>query len=174
MPCTVLSLDLGTNLGWCFSEDGKVVASGVYVLKNNSLGERWTDFHNWLSDFVGVTEIVYEEVPISGVGKIKDKDGKKVPRGMAQARVYFGLMAMLEIFVRTSSPKPHITPYHLGTLKKVFTGHGNATKADMCKKCHQLGWKGGRVGTDNQNDEADAIALQFVHAWSNQRKMSIV
>jgi hypothetical protein len=62
---TILSLDLGNNLGWAKVVNGVIVQSGVVSLfrKDAHPGDRFLRFSNWLRTHKGLNEIFYEDVP---------------------------------------------------------------------------------------------------------------
>lgn len=145
---TILSLDLGSTTGWCFVRNGVIVESDVVnlVRKNTHPGDRFLRFQNFLSQYKGVSEICYENVP-----GFKSADA---------ARVHCGLLSIVQMFchvrgIRMTAIKPK-------TIKKEFAGNGNADKAAMCRTAHRLGWKNGHPDTDIDHDECDAIALAWV------------
>jgi Holliday junction resolvasome RuvABC endonuclease subunit len=146
---TILSLDLGSTVGWCFIKNTSILQSGVVSLfrKDTHPGDRFLRFHNWLANWKGVVnEIFYEDVPRFESGKA--------------ARVYCGLLAHVQVFclvhgIRMTNVKPM-------SVKKEFAGTGHADKAAMCLTAHKLGWRHGNQGTDLDHDEADAIATAWV------------
>lgn len=145
---TILSLDLGTSLGWAFAKDGVISQYGMLKLttKDTHPGHRFLKFNNFLCNFVGVKEIFYEDVPFF--------------ESAYSARSYAGLLAFLQVFCLVNKIRlVGVTPT---AVKKEFTGRGNANKRDMCSVCHKLGWRGGYAETDIDHDIADAIALAFV------------
>lgn len=147
-PYTILSLDLGTNLGWCFIQDAEYRYSGMLELpkhKDNP-GLHFLRFQNWLEKFRGVSEVMYEEVP-----RFESK---------ASAQVYCGQRAVLHIFRAQHGMR--LTNIKSNSVKKEFTGNGSAPKELTCKVAHQLGWMHGHPDTDIDHDEADAIALTWV------------
>lgn len=148
----VLSLDLASTFGWALGNtDGKkgfITHSGEIELASKDLhpGHRFLKFTEFLSKFRGVKEILYEDVPRF--------------ESAGAARVYCGLLAHLQVFcltqgIRLSNMKP-------GTIKKHFTGSGNANKKMMCEVAHKIGWGGGHPGTEIAHNECDAIALMWV------------
>lgn len=147
-PYTILSLDLGTNLGWCLVQGGQYRFSGTLNLPDSKMdpGLRFVKFQNWLQDFRGVNEIYYEDVP-----RFESK---------WSAMAYCGLLAILMVFRLTHGIR--VTCIKSNSVKKEFTGNGNADKQHMCKVAHKLGWPGGHPGTDIDHDEADAVATAWV------------
>lgn len=144
---TTLAIDLGSTLGYAVAKNGVIVYSGEVTLsaKDTHAGSRWLRFQNWLYQFHDVNEIVFEDVMFFG------------KNGVMAARVYCGLLAILQIFSLTHKIRmASLTP---GQIKKDFTGSGVATKEDVCDIALNLGWKNGKAGTRINNNEADAIAL---------------
>lgn len=151
-PHIILSLDLASNFGWARVKAGVVVESGVVELPKGPdvhPGRRFLAFHNWLAKHHrthGIKEIFYEDVP-----RYESKHS---------ARVYCGLLSALQMFTLVNSIS--LTNIKSNSVKKEFTGNGNADKKLMCAVCHKLGWKNGHPGTDIDHDEADAIACAWV------------
>lgn len=145
---TVLSLDLGSTIGWAICQDKIIKHSGTHTFfsKDSHPGHRFLHFQNWLVDFIGVNEIIYEDVPRF--------------ESAAAAKVYCGFLAVLQIFCLANGIR--ITGIKASSVKKDFTGKGNAKKEVMCERCHALGWQNGKPGTLLDHDEADAIATMIV------------
>lgn len=139
----VLALDLGTNAGWAFGEDAGTTLSGVISLKQGRYaggGMRFVRFEKALNDLASVRKIdhvVFEEV--------------RRHAGTDAAHVYGGLLATLTKWCEDKS-----IPYEgwpVGTIKKAWTGKGNASKGEMIAEARRRGYD---VKDDN---EADAVAL---------------
>lgn len=147
-PYTILSLDLATTVGWCFISDAQYRYSGMLQLPKHSEnpGQHFLQFERWLHEFRGVSEIFYEDVP-----RFESK---------AAAQVYCGQRAILHRFRAVHGLR--MTSIKSNSVKKEFTGNGNATKELMCKVAHQLGWPHGHPDTDIDHDEADALATAWV------------
>lgn len=142
---TILSLDLGSTLGFAIGKNGVIVDSGEVTLSGAGThpGHRWIRFQNWLAKFTDVNAILYEEV--------------QAFRGSQAAMVYGALRAQVQIFsLAHRIPMSTMTP---GDIKGDFTGNGNAPKELVCNVAMNLGWKKGVRDTRNLNNEADAIAL---------------
>lgn len=148
MSYTVLSLDIGTNLGWCLVKDCVIKHSGVLSLpaSDSHPGHRFLKFSNWLQDFREVNEIFYEDVPRFESAKA--------------ARVYCGLLCIIQMFCLARGIR--MTNIKAVSVKKAFTGNHIADKKLMCDVARKFGWKGGHPNTDIDHDEADAIAC----AWA--------
>lgn len=150
-PHTILSLDIGTSCGWAFAKDGVIKAWGVEKFsvsrdESNGSGRRLIRFHNWLQDFCGVSEVFYERAG-SNFRNAGANEAHYEMRGIVRMFCYGSSIPLLDM--------------HNATLKKEFTGSGRAEKAEMCAIAHRLGWTGGEVGTDLDNDAADACALIY-------------
>jgi Holliday junction resolvasome RuvABC endonuclease subunit len=145
---TVLSLDLGSSTGWCLGQNNVIEYSGVksFYIKDSHPGLRFKKFYNWLLKFRNVDEIFVEDV---------------VQRflSMHSARVYCGLLAMLQVFCITHSIR--LTGIKPSAVKLAFTGRGGAKKAEMCNAAIKLGWANGKLDTETNNDEADACAIYY-------------
>ena len=132
----------------CRSEDGTA-----------GEGRRFLNFYNWLATKLtdyDIDEVVYERV--TGWQK-----------STSASALYYGFEAQLKVVTQNL----RLIPIQTGQLKREFTGHGAAKKEAMCARAIELGWEGGCLGTDLNNDEADAIALLFVHMNRRRRSISI-
>lgn len=144
-----LALDLATRTGYALLRADDRIESGeerFEVKKNEGPGARWIKFRRWLVEVKAKNEnlsrIVYEQVVGHGPGQVY------------AAQCYGGFLATLQAF-----GEHHQIPYEgfaVGTIKKQFTGAGNAQKVDMIRQCEALGFKPGG------HNEADAIALLHV------------
>lgn len=139
---TVLALDLGTTTGWAFGNRG-IFLSGAWNLKGGRFeggGMRFLRFKGFLDDMLKngkVSKLVYEEV--------------RRHAGTDAAHVYGGLQGVV-----TSWAEENGIPYEavpVGSIKKFWTGKGNANKEAMVAECKRRSID---VSDDN---EADAVAL---------------
>ena len=145
-----LCLDLGTTTGWALVEwqsHGLVVTkahimSGTISFKPQRFeggGMRYLRFKNWLDEVnkQGFDTVFYEEV--------------RRHSAVDAAHVYGGLMATL-----TSWCEKAKLPYSgvpVGTIKKHFTGKGNAGKPLMMATARARGYD------PCDDNEADALAI---------------
>lgn len=146
---TILSLDIGSDTGWAKLKNGIIQSSGVvsFVKKDSHPGDRFLRFHNWLRENgKDVQEIFYEDVPRFESAKA--------------ARSYCGYLATIQMFCLSAGKR--MTNIKANSVKKEFSGHGNADKKAMCQAAHRLGWKNGLLGSDMDHDECDAIAAAWV------------
>ncbi|MEC5164050.1 hypothetical protein [Janthinobacterium sp. CG_S6] len=141
----ILALDLGTQGGWALSLCGGAVKSGSESFapgKCGGYGQRWMAFRTHLSsvrDMAGgeLQAVYYEDV--------------KRHVSTLSAHAYGGFLAMLQAWCATNNVR--LIPVGVGTIKKHWTGAGNAKKAEMIDVARA---KGFAVIDDNQ---ADALAI---------------
>lgn len=143
-----LAVDLGTNTGFAYSTSkGDAIVIGSWNFKpsrHESEGVRYQRFRDALgrlNSTVPITAVYYEAVE-RHVGTIA-------------AHVYGGLRATLLTWCLDVGAQYEGVP--VGTIKKFWTGKGNAKKDVMIERALGLGHE-----VDNDN-EADAIALL---SWS--------
>lgn len=143
-----LSIDLGSTIGYAVGKNGIIENSGEVTLSANHThpGHRYLKFQQWLENFRHVNEILFEDVPRF--------------ESAAAAKVYGGLLAVLMIF--SLAYRIRLRSLKANTVKKDFTGHGNASKEDMCDVAMKLGWRHGAEGQRVNHNECDAIALLWV------------
>ena len=146
----ILALDLATVTGFAIRRgDGRIESGEVSFAPRKGEGPGWR-FARLRAFLLEVKianpdlgEVVYEDiVQIVGPGQAH------------AAKIYGGLLAIVQIF-----GEHHGIAYRgigVSTIKKRFSGHGHATKADMIAQCRSLGF---HPASDN---EADAIALLHV------------
>lgn len=143
----LLALDLGTKMGWATLQDvcgAPVIDSGVENFKPTrfaSTGMRYAMFGKWLRELRDVTHVVFEEV--------------RRHAGVDAAHAYGGYMATVQTFCEEQGIEYNAVA--VGTIKKFWTGKGNAKKDKMIAEAISRGFK---VSDDN---EADALAL--LHYW---------
>jgi len=144
MDCTLLAIDLGTTTGWALKSPDGLITSGTVSFRPSRYdggGMRYLRFQNWLAEMDRlsgpIATIWYEEV--------------RRHAGTDAAHVYGGLMATL-----TSWAEMRGVPYQgvpVGTIKKSFTGKGNAPKQAMIDAARERGFH------PKDDNEADAIAI---------------
>lgn len=138
-----LSLDLGTKTGFCIGERPGALICGSQSFKPGRYdggGIRFVRFRGWLDELqVGfpIKRVVFEEV--------------RRHAGTDAAHVYGGLMATLQAWCEENKIPYEGVP--VGTIKKYFTGRGNADKAAMIAEAVDRGF------APVDDNEADAIAL---------------
>ncbi|WP_259393766.1 hypothetical protein [Ralstonia pickettii] len=141
----ILALDLATQSGWAVMTRDGTFRSGSVRFDSNRLGgkgHRWLAFRKWLMDTAtecgGIQAVYYEDV-------------KQPFASNLAARAYCGFLAIVEAWAAINN-----IPLHgvgVGTVKKAWTGKGNASKSEMVAAARQRGIK---VVDDN---EADAVAI---------------
>lgn len=139
----VLALDLGTKLGWAVrARDGKVW-HGTEVFtprKNWTPGQRWLRARSFLTDLIvrhQATVIAYEDV--------------KRHMGTDAAHAYGAFLCIVQMVA--DSHRATLQPVGVKTIKKFWTGNGNADKDAMKAQATVRGFK-----PDTDND-ADALAI---------------
>lgn len=136
---SVLALDLGTKTGWCLS----ATDHGVWDLTPRRFdggGMRYVRFRHMLDEMhelVRIERVAFEEV--------------RKHRGTDAAHIYGGLMATLSAWCEERGIPYEGVP--VGTIKRSWTGKGNADKSVMIAEAIRRGF---HVTDDNH---ADAIAL---------------
>lgn len=145
----IICLDLGTKCGWAIRDAGGSLSSGTVNFAPQRFeggGMRYVRFKRWLNELrsAGAVQGVYfEEV--------------RRHMGVDAAHCYGGLMAHLTEWCEQRDPKVPYEGIPVGTIKKHWTGKGNATKEQMIAEAVRRGLN---VVDDN---EADALAiLDFV------------
>lgn len=142
----LLTLDLGTKTGWA-TQTAAGIQSGVQNFANDRFsggGMRYLKFEKWLNDMPRPSQVVFEEV--------------RRHRGTDAAHVYGGLMAVLTKWCESQN-----IPYigiPVGTIKKSFTGNGNANKNKMIAEAQKRGY--------DPKDDNEADALAILHYWNEQ------
>lgn len=149
----ILALDLGTKLGWALQMRDRPITHGTESFaprKSWSPGQRWQRFRTFLHELVAhnnVHVIAYEDV--------------KRHAGTDAAHAYGAFLALTELVA--DSHRVRLVPVGVGTIKKHWTGKGNADKAAMEAQARARGF---RPESDN-----DADALAILHwAVAQERK----
>lgn len=138
-----LALDLGTATGFAWTAANGCIVSGTWDLKPKKYeggGFRFIKFKTYLHALHAQQSI--DMVWFEAVRRHLGTDA---------AHIYGGLMGALQEWCDS-----HGIPYEgvpVQTIKKAWTGKGNANKDAMIARCVELGFE---PGDDN---EADAIAL---------------
>lgn len=143
----LLALDLGTKTGWATNSNAGI-AHGMQEFKNDRFsggGMRFLKFERWLMELPFPSQVVFEEV--------------RRHAATDAAHVYGGLMATLTKWCESENIPYQGVP--VGTIKKFWTGKGNAGKDIMVAEGHRRGYKD--VDDDNT---MDAIAL--LHYWMQE------
>lgn len=139
----VLALDLGTKTGFAYRSESGVVISGTQNLtpkRFESSAMRFIRFIEFLDQMNGehkLEHIGYEEV--------------RRHVGTDAAHTYGGFMSHLLSWCEKNDVP--CEAYPVGTIKKFWTGKGNASKDMMIQEAHDRGF----VVTDD--NAADALAI---------------
>lgn len=137
---SVLTLDLGTNIGWALLSEGRIV-SGTFkttLHTKEAIGIRFLRFENeFLRQFRGVREVHFEDVCRH--------------EGTHAAHVFGGFWAILNKW-----SVQYTIPLHavgVGSWKKEVIGKGNANKEQVMAEMKKRGY------APEGFDESDALAI---------------
>lgn len=137
----ILALDIGTKTGFAAYSRHTVIVSGVKdfsTKRTEGGGMRFLRFRRWLdSNSDRIEEVYYEEV--------------KRHAGTQAAHVYGAFEGALMTWC-----DEHLIPYSsvpVGTIKKAWTGKGNASKDEMIAEAIKRGFN------PVDDNESDALAL---------------
>ena len=151
----ILALDLGTKTGYALRRRDGTLRYGTEVFTPRASwtpGQKWQRYRAWLSKTIAeeaVDLIVFEDVKAHGKGAV------------LAAHAYGGFRAMLEMVA--DQHRVRLLPVGVGTIKKHWTGKGNANKDAMLAQAKARGF---RPETDN-----DADALAILH-WAVEQEAS--
>lgn len=140
----ILALDLGTTTGWARCARDGTVHSGSEKFAPKRLemaGQRWLKFRAFLSEqrqqAGEIHAVYYEDV--------------KQHAGTLAAHVYGGFWATLEGWCAANNVR--LVPVGVGTVKRHWTGKGNADKAAMIATARTKGF------APIDDNHADALAI---------------
>ena len=140
----ILALDLGTTTGWACLSNG-VIKSGTKEHKTDRFeggGMRYVKFTDWLNETLMFPDmVVFEEV--------------RRHLGVDAAHAYGGFLAHLTYWCEKHVPPIPYKGVPVGTIKKFWTGYGNASKEEMIFIARQLDY------APADDNEADALALLY-------------
>ncbi len=157
MKNTILSIDIGTKIGW------SVNGMDGFTHKLSSTDDKFDEFDTFLEIHIenGITTIAYEAAAF--------QPGAAIP-------IYHGLVGVLKSVAKRNNVK--LIPISVGTIKKIFTGKARYstielrefekelglkpkkspnTKAPTLAMCKKLGyvWEG--------EDGADALSVHYAY-----------
>lgn len=141
----VLALDLGTNLGYAYTDaKGFVMHGSKDFTPKHSRGQRWITARMFLAQLITdhkIEVIAYEEVMNHSA--------------VFAAHVYGGFLAILEEFADRYDLE--LCPHGVGQVKKSWTGNGAAKKPMMIQGALDRGFK------PRDDNSADALAILHLH-----------
>ena len=157
----LLALDLGQKTGWCLRHpDGHYVGGTAdFSGQAERIGLRYYYFRRFL--IRRELELAPGHEPLAAVCYEKVQFVPKMG-GLKAAQAWAGFEAIL-----TSWCEYKDIPYigvPVGTLKKDFTGRGNASKEEMLDHARALGWK------PVDDNHADAIALMSYYEVNHENR----
>ena len=139
----VIAIDPATQLGWAYKEKGCKPKYGTESFHNkqwDGAGMRFLKFRNWFEEILDPSDIVaYEAVEMHS--------------STYAAHQYAGWVSALQAACEHFCV-PY-TGYPVGTIKKYWTGKGNAKKGDMILEAQKRGY--------NPPDDNAADALAILH-----------
>jgi len=154
----ILCLDLGTHTGWASMDaDGRGWSgsfNAAIIGGRHHPGQKWANWRAEVSRLIerfGPVVIVFEDVKGHGKG------------GVFAAHAYGGFRAFLEWMASTRNIP--VVPVGVKSVKKHFTGNGNANKAKMLAEARVRGFR------PDDDNEADAIAIR---SWALANLKSII
>ncbi|MFT0547850.1 hypothetical protein ACMHYO_16165 [Allopusillimonas ginsengisoli] len=139
----MLALDLGTKAGYAIRRRDGTIIHGTQAFTPRaswSPGQRWQRYRSWLVELIVANQvhaIAYEDV--------------KRHVGTDAAHVYGAFRAILEMVADAHNLQLHAVG--VGTIKKSWTGWGDASKQAMLAEARRRGF---RPDSDNA---ADALAI---------------
>jgi hypothetical protein len=140
----ILSLDLGTTIGWAIQLSGYSLQSGSVSFRPSRYdggGMRYLRFRRWLDGFAadvgGISAVYFEEV--------------RRHAGTDAAHVFGGFLATLSTWCEQNSVPYQGVP--VGTIKHFICGRGNADKLAVIEAVRARGYR------PTDDNEADAIAI---------------
>jgi hypothetical protein len=141
---TILALDLGTTTGWALRSHDGLITSGTVSFRPGRFdggGMRYLRFTNWLTELDRlsgpIAAIWFEEV--------------RAHRGVDASHVFGGFLATLTTWAELRGVPYQGVP--VGTIKRFFSGKGNAPKEAMIAAARARGF------SPADDNEADAIAI---------------
>lgn len=146
----IFGLDLATTSGWC-RLDVDTIRHGTF---DCSIGNHELPGTRYLRLFDHLNRVA---LPY-GVDIIFTEDIKR-HEAHAARQVYFGLRAMLDVWVSMKSPRTKIRLLPIGKVKQYATGRGNAKKEEM------LACLPKQFAAVTSLDESDAIWI-MLYGWS--------
>jgi Holliday junction resolvasome RuvABC endonuclease subunit len=138
----ILAIDPATQLGYAYTKKSGGVAHGSESFHNNKWdgsGVRFMKFKAWLETFTDIDLLVYEAV--------------ENHTSTYAAHAYGGWISILQ--AHCEEKQIPYTGYAVGTIKKFWTGKGNAKKPDMIRCARERGY--------NPEDDNAADALAIYH-----------
>lgn len=154
----ILSLDLGSTLGWASGVGGKPKKHGTKdfqrpVQKDSQetafSNESFAEFTQWLGKRISSVDIVVCEKPnVYGTGKFSS---------FHAMRVLFGMYGIVQAVAGAYGKS--LIPVSATTVKKFWTGNGRANKNEMLVLAAERGFS-----SVKDHNECDAIAI-YTYYW---------
>ncbi len=140
----ILALDLGTTTGFAYGPAD--IVSGTWSLKPMTGADPATRFLQLEAHLMGVSISSGDEIT-----KVYYEEVMQRPLSVYAGHIYGGLKATLGMWcVEHNIPREGVP---VGTIKKHWTGRGNASKSEMVEEAIRRGY------APIDDNEADALAL---------------
>ena len=159
-PDLILALDLATVWGWAvLSLDRQLIAWDTETAKPTKSMGRWRRFRVTLGSVVSP-----EILDRLGAVVVEDASGLRW-KSMQAARVVYGFHAHAEHWAEQRGLPVERVP--MGTVKKLATGNGNASKPAVCKAVAKVfpdrGFEGLVEAGTGPWDGSDAVAVGLAY-----------
>ena len=149
----IITLDLGVHTGYTIGDDkGNVIEHGVKHFKRDKrpdLDSRFEEFYEWLDYLIEKVNVYHPTQTL-----IVCEQANHMP-GIAGTKIHFGFAAIVNLTVVKNVYDLALDIVPAKSIKKFFTGTGNADKDLMIYTAQQIHPD---VSDDN---EADALALYY-------------
>ena len=147
----IITLDLGVSTGYTIGDDkGNVTEHGVKKFKRDKrpdVDSRFGEFHDWLTGIAWDTIIPTETLVVC-------EQANHMP-SISGTRIHFGFAAIVNIVVDRLWQTFTLNIVPAKSIKKFFTGTGNADKDLMIYTAQQ-------IHPDVKDDnEVDSLALYY-------------
>ncbi len=161
----ILSLDLGSTMGWSVGINENITKHGFIDWSRKTepdsnaksfTNESFSGFLRWVHNFsIHVDMIVCEKPNVYGTGKFSS---------FHAMRVLFGMYGIVQATAGTR--RISLIPVSATSIKKFWTEKGKASKAEMLQAALKRGFK-----TIEDHNECDAVAI-YTYYWEVLRGKS--
>ena len=151
----IITLDLGVHTGYTIGDDkGNVIEHGVKHFKRDErpdVDSRFEEFHDWLTALIDRDSNSY---PLRDKVLIVCEQANHMP-SIAGTRIHFGFASIVNLIASDNWCDITLDIVPAKSIKKFFTGTGNADKDLMIYTAQQI------HPDVTSDDEADALALYY-------------
>lgn len=147
----VLSLDLGTHLGYCISANKRLILHNHIRFKSPFSHESYLAFYNTLLNLARSKPSAPNTLrPFDNWIVVVEKPNTFAP-GYHAKRVLFGMLGIVQFCFKEDDTYM----VSAATIKKHLTGHGRANKKSMIESVNKLKI----LSPITDDNEADAVAI---------------